>query len=121
MRKLLLICVFAIAYSSFALAQEQRMIYADLTMTKADTVSIDLTSTCAAYQKLVLRDMDGKHLRFLSLSKAINHLARYGWKVTARSDRTVTMEYPYSIAIVYGEQGFKDIENKLNEYKQYKR
>ena len=114
--KKLLLSILAIAYCAFSHAQEQRMIYADLTMTKADTVCVDLSSTCEAYQKLVLYRKNGEYIHFKSLPKAINHLAKYGWKVTTRSEKTVTMEYPYSIAVVYGEQGLKDIERMLNEY-----
>ena len=77
MNKLLLSCILAIACSMPAYSQEQRMIYAELAMTKADTVEVDLTSTCAAYQRLVLSRKDGRWIWFKSLQKAVNHLARY--------------------------------------------
>ena len=120
MRKLLLSILLAIACGVTALAQEQRMIYADVTMTEADTVSIDMSSACEAYQNIVLSNKKGKRIRFKSLQKAINHLARYGWKVTVRNEKSVTMELPYSVAVVYGEQGLQDMQNMLKDYNQNK-
>ena len=99
-----------------AFAQGQRMIYADVVMTEADTVSIDLSSTCAEYRKVVLCDEQDRPRRFATLQAAVNHLARYGWRVVTRSDRAVTMEYPYSVGIVYGEQGLNDLEKLLNDH-----
>ena len=61
----------AIAYCAFSHAQEQRMIYADLTMTKADTVCVDLSSTCEAYQKLVLYRKNGEYIHFKKIYFAI--------------------------------------------------
>ena len=115
MRHFLTILMITICAAG-AFAQEQRMIYADVAMTEADTVSIDLSSTCAEYRKAVLTDELGRPHRFATLQAAVNHLARYGWRVVTRNDRAVTMEYPYSVGIVYGEQGLNDLEKLLNDH-----
>ena len=112
MRRLLSSLLLTICGAT-AFAQSQKMIYADLSMTKADTVSVDLSSTCPEYRKIVLSDQEGRPLNFPTLQSAVNHLARYGWKVTTRSATSVTMEYPYTVGIVYGAQGLKTLEETL--------